>query len=218
MKSFKSILNQSEAMIEIEKSKFIATITPVSTEDEAIAFIYEIKKKRYDASHNVSAYYLREQHNLKRYSDDGEPSGSSGMPSLHVFVTNGVMDVCVVITRYFGGTKLGVGGLARAYSEATNQAMQKAEVILYHLMTQYKITVSYDLYNKLIYLFANNGVLIGETDFQENVTLQIYLTEKQNNIIEDIQNLSASNATIENVKSLYVYQKDGRIIRTKELL
>ena len=122
LKKYKTILEEAEGEIVEKKSRFIATVRPVKTEDEARAFIEEMKKKYWNATHNVFAYQIGERNELQRFSDDGEPQGTAGMPVLNVLKGEDVKDTAVVVTRYFGGTLLGTGGLVRAYGKAKELA------------------------------------------------------------------------------------------------
>ena len=118
LKKYKTILTQAEAEIVEKKSRFIATVRPVKTEEEAKAFIEEMKKKYWNATHNVFAYQIGERNELQRFSDDGEPQGTAGMPVLSVLKGEDIKDTAIVVTRYFGGTLLGTGGLVRAYGHS----------------------------------------------------------------------------------------------------
>ena len=128
MREYKTVELESCDYFVEKKSKFIGYAKPVSTQDEAVEFINSIKSKHWDATHNVYAYVLREN-NTQRYSDDGEPSGTAGVPVLDVILKENVTDVCIVATRYFGGTLLGAGGLVRAYSHTSKIALDAAHII-----------------------------------------------------------------------------------------
>ncbi len=128
MADYKTVRAAASGELTEKRSRFIGYCKPVSTEEEATAFIASIRSRHWDARHNVYAYSLREG-NLRRYSDDGEPSGTAGMPVLDVLQKSGVTDVCVVVTRYFGGVLLGTGGLVRAYSQAARLGLNAAQVV-----------------------------------------------------------------------------------------
>ena len=128
LKKYKTILTQAEAEIVEKKSRFIATVRPVKTEEEAKAFIEEMKKKYWNATHNVFAYQIGERNELQRFSDDGEPQGTSGAPIVQMLVAQGITNVVVVVTRYFGGIKLGTGGLVRAYTSSAKLGLAAAGV------------------------------------------------------------------------------------------
>ena len=128
LKKYKTILAQAEAEIVEKKSRFIATVRPVKTEEEAKAFIEEMKKKYWNATHNVFAYQIGERNELQRFSDDGEPQGTAGMPVLSVLKGEDVKDTAIVVTRYFGGTLLGTGGLVRAYGHSAKEGLLAAGI------------------------------------------------------------------------------------------
>ena len=128
LKKYKTILTQAEAEIVEKKSRFIATVRPVKTEEEAKAFIEEMKKKYWNATHNVFAYQIGERNELQRFSDDGEPQGTAGMPVLSVLKGEDIKDTAIVVTRYFGGTLLGTGGLVRAYGHSAKEGLLAAGI------------------------------------------------------------------------------------------
>jgi uncharacterized YigZ family protein len=140
-----------------KKSVFFGYAAPVSTEEEAIAFVKRIKEKHSDARHNVYAYVLREN-NAQRFSDDGEPHGTAGLPLLDTLRKQNITDAVIVVTRYFGGILLGTGGLVRAYSTAAKDATADAGVVSYILYKKIKLSVSYSDYQKLVYFLAAHVV------------------------------------------------------------
>lgn len=154
------------------KSRFIGFIKPVKTKAEAEAFIAEIKSKHYDATHNVSAYIVREER-IERYSDDGEPQGTGGVPMLEVLKKEGLTDVCAVVTRYFGGILLGAGGLVRAYSHGCSIAVHAAQKILMCDCERLTLNFDYSLYGKINYLLPNYNIKLEQSDFADRVTLQL---------------------------------------------
>ena len=125
---YKTVINEAQAQIVIEKSKFIGYIRPVETQEEAEAFVTSIRVMNRDATHNVPAYVLGEKFEIQKYSDDGEPSGTAGVPVVQMLVKEGITNVAIVMTRYFGGIKLGTGGLVRAYTGIAKEALQAAGV------------------------------------------------------------------------------------------
>lgn len=159
-----------EASYEEKKSLFLGHAISVKTEEEAQAFIKARQKEFYDATHNVWAYRLG-QDAVARYSDDGEPQGSSGLPTLETIRKSGVTDAVVVITRYFGGTLLGVGGLVRAYSHTAKLAMEAAHIITYEKYALLTVCATYADYQRLMPLWPRFGVLTDAQDFAERVTL-----------------------------------------------
>jgi len=181
---------QYPAIFEYEdrKSVFIGESMPISTEQDALDFISQIKKKYPDAKHHVYAYILREN-SIMRFSDDREPQGTAGMPVLDAIRKNGCTDIVIVVTRYFGGTLLGTGGLVRAYSTAALGALKKGNIITYDLYSEIKITCSYSDYQRVLPYLEEIGFYIDDTDFSDSVTLlgkiiQTQLEELTRNLIE----------------------------------
>ena len=184
--NYKTILNHSEGIVIEKKSKFIANIVHVETQEEAQMFINEVKAKYFDARHNVYAYILLDG-NVKRYSDDGEPQGTSGIPSLNVLEGEGLYNVCVVITRYFGGTLLGTGGLVRAYSGAVKQAIENSKIVTAVKCTNLKLTCDYSLWSKVENISESFGVLIKNTDFTHEICAKVYVkNDVADNFIKDV--------------------------------
>lgn len=153
-----------------KKSRFIGYVKPVTTQDEAVEFINEIKSKHWDATHNVYAYVLREGQ-VRRYSDDGEPQGTAGIPVLDVLLKENVTDCVVVATRYFGGTLLGTGGLVRAYSHTAKIALDAGLIVTMKLCKVLKVTCDYNFYGRLNSLIPESGGVIDDTEFSDNVTV-----------------------------------------------
>lgn len=154
----------------VKRSRFIGYAKPVSSVSEANEFISEIKSKHWDATHNVYAYILRDG-GVKRYSDDGEPQGTAGVPVLDVLEKEGLFDVCVVVTRYFGGILLGGGGLVRAYSHSAKIAVDSAKIITMAHCVDLSVTCDYTFYGKLGAFLANENTVILDTVFTDNVTV-----------------------------------------------
>ena len=171
---YRTILNESSDEFIERKSKFIGYIKPVTTQEEAVSFINEIKSKHWDATHNVYAYVLREGQ-VRRYSDDGEPQGTAGIPVLDVLLKENVTDCVVVATRYFGGTLLGAGGLVRAYSHTAKIAVDAGQVITMKLCKVLKVTCDYNFYGRLNSLIPESGGVIDDTIFADNVTVTFKL-------------------------------------------
>lgn len=159
------------------KSEFIAYLCPVHTNDEAVQFINEVKALHRKATHNVYAYILREN-NITRYSDDGEPQGTAGVPVLDILQKNGLTDVCCVVTRYFGGILLGGGGLVRAYSTSAKMAVDEAEIM--DMCECYRISFSmdYNLYSKVAYFLPQYEVKELSSKFEDNISLELLVKEE----------------------------------------
>lgn len=170
MNDYKTVEKESRDEFIIKKSRFIGYVKPVKTAEEAVSFINEIKTKHWDATHNVYAYVLRDGQ-IRRYSDDGEPQGTAGIPVLDVLVKEELCDVVVVATRYFGGIMLGAGGLVRAYSHTAKIAVDSGNIITMSLCTIANITCDYTFYGRLVPLICENSGTVIDTDFAQNVTV-----------------------------------------------
>lgn len=153
-----------------KRSEFIGHISPAETNKDAINFINHIKENNRKARHNVYAYILRDG-NISRYSDDGEPQGTAGIPVLEVLRKNNLTDVCCVVTRYFGGILLGGGGLVRAYSHSTALAIEAAEVLKMYKCSELILSLSYDLYGKITYIFSDYEIKQINSDFSDGVKI-----------------------------------------------
>ncbi len=158
--------------IEEKKSRFIATLRPVRTQEEAAAFYAEMKKKYWDARHNCTACILGKKGEFRHSSDDGEPSGTAGRPMLEALQGAGVTDVAAVVTRYFGGTLLGTGGLVRAYTAAVQEGLKNCGRVTRTLCVRLRIMTDYNGLGKLQYLFAQKGIGILDAEYGENVRLE----------------------------------------------
>ena len=184
MREYKTVeLESSDYFVE-KKSKFIGYAKPVSTQDEAVEFINTIKSKHWDATHNVYAYVLREN-NTQRYSDDGKPSGTAGVPVLDVILKENVTDVCVVATRYFGGTLLGAGGLVRAYSHTSKIALDAAHIITMANCQIYSVIVDYSFYDRLNVLLSDFGANVIKSDFSASVSVEFSIKEDASELLKD---------------------------------
>ena len=159
-----------------KKSVFIGYAKPIKTAEEAEEFIAQIKKKHADARHNVSAYMAG---NAVRYSDDGEPKGTGGVPVLEVLKKSGVDGAVVVVTRYFGGILLGAPGLVRAYSKAAAMAVEEAGIVTYRNYTECTVTCDYGLYDKLLYDIGRRTIITDDTDFGGNITLRLAVLSEE---------------------------------------
>ncbi len=170
MNSYKTVRKAASDEYIVKKSRFIGHIAPVTTAEQALEFIAAVSKKHWDATHNVYAYILREG-GIKRYSDDGEPQGTAGIPTLDVLEKSGVTDCAVVVTRYFGGIMLGAGGLVRAYSHSASIAVAAGGIVTRAMCAGLKVTCDYYFYGKLSSLVPESGGVIEDTVFEDNVTL-----------------------------------------------
>ncbi len=173
--SYRVIAREATGEIVEKKSRFIATMVPVSDEDAAAAFLDAMRKRYYDARHNCYAYIIGKDTRTERSSDDGEPSGTAGRPMLEVLRGAGLTDVAAVVTRYFGGVLLGTGGLVRAYTQALQAAVENSEMITMRGGVQYTVSADYTLTGKLQHLFATEGVFVKDTIYSEQVTFCIVI-------------------------------------------
>ncbi len=188
MESYITVKNPSHFEYEDRKSVFIGQAMPVSTEAEAISFIDSVKKRYPDARHHVYAYVLREN-SVMRFTDDHEPQGTAGMPVLDIIRKNGCTDVVIVVTRYFGGTLLGTGGLVRAYTAAALGALEGAEIIRYDIYTTLELSVSYSDYGKITSILLELGFRTESTIYDVGIKLdgsiiKTRLDELKNALIE----------------------------------
>lgn len=173
-KDYKTVLeNASDEFVE-KRSRFIGYCKPVKTEQEAIDFINEKRSEHWNATHNVYAYSLREG-NIKRYSDDGEPSGTAGMPVLDVIVKNEIFDVVVVVTRYFGGVLLGTGGLVRAYSHGSKIAVEAAKPVIMQNCLICEARCAYNQYGKVSSLIIGVGAAVDDTVYESDVLVKFHI-------------------------------------------
>lgn len=173
-KDYKTVFeNASDEFVE-KRSRFIGYCKPVKTEQEAIDFINEKRSEHWNATHNVYAYSLREG-NIKRYSDDGEPSGTAGMPVLDVIVKNEIFDVVVVVTRYFGGVLLGTGGLVRAYSHGSKIAVEAAKPVIMQNCLVCEARCAYNQYGKVSSLIIGVGAAVDDTVYESDVLVKFHI-------------------------------------------
>lgn len=182
MQEYKTVEKEASDFFIEKKSKFIGYAKPVKIQEEALEFISKIKSKHWDATHNVYAYVLREN-NIQRYSDDGEPSGTAGVPVLDVMLKESLVDVCVVATRYFGGTLLGAGGLVRAYSHTSKIALEAAGIITMAQCSVMRAEVDYSFYDRLNILLSDFSAVILNTSFSDKVCVEFSVKE---NIVDSL--------------------------------
>ena len=174
---YKTIARPCEAKFVEKKSEFIGYLCPVQTEEQAIAFVEDIRSMHRKATHNCYAYILREN-NTARHSDDGEPGGTAGVPIYEVLRKEGLTDVCCVVTRYFGGIMLGAGGLVRAYTRGAKDAVDCAKIKQMASAEKIEIAVDYSLYGKMPQLFVELDARVQEEIFADNVRLVVCIREE----------------------------------------
>lgn len=193
----KTVYSGGEGEIIEKKSRFIATVRPVSSEEEAAAFIGEMKKKYWDARHNCSAFVLGEHQEISRCSDDGEPAQTAGRPMLDVLLREDIHNVAVVVTRYFGGVLLGTGGLVRAYQKATQEGLAASVIIDKKKGRRLTVGTDYNGLGKLQYLIAQKNLTTIDTQYTERVELFLMVpVEEQEEVTKEIVEATSGNAQI----------------------
>lgn len=189
----------------IQKSRFIGTVKRTETEAEAQAFIQETKKKYHDATHNCSAYIVGEHDQFQKANDDGEPSGTAGVPILEVIKKKHLKDTAIVVTRYFGGIKLGAGGLIRAYGSTASQALKTTGIVKRQLMQGFIITIDYTLLGKVENALRNAVYQLDDVQYTENVVLNVYVNIGEEAIFIDwMTELTSAQAHIAKRDKKYV--------------
>jgi uncharacterized YigZ family protein len=172
-KEYLTIPGEAAAEMEEKKSRFIATVKPVKTEKEAQDFITALKTKHWKATHNVYAYYIYGDSILQKFSDDGEPAGTAGLPVLEAVKKLGVQDLAVVVTRYFGGTLLGAAGLARAYGKAAVMGIEAAGIVKMRLCIETAIQMDYSLLGKVQSIVCSKGYKVKDTVYAADVNMYL---------------------------------------------
>lgn len=195
MYSYKTVKTENFDEFIEKKSRFIGYAKPVITEDEAIEFIKKIRTKHPDATHNVYAYKVREN-NIQRYSDDGEPAGTAGIPTLDVIQKEGITDICVVVTRYFGGTLLGAGGLVRAYTKGAKIAIDAAQISERYYCFEYTVNIDYTMLAKIQSEALAMGCIAGSVEYANDVTLTYYVPYDLDGFEEKLIDISNGRAII----------------------
>ncbi len=186
MKNFKTIENDATAIVEEKRSKFIANIFKINSVEEAENKLQEVKKKYYDARHNCFAYIVEDEGILKKkFSDDGEPSGTAGSPILNVIEKNELCNVLIVVTRYFGGILLGAGGLVRAYTESAAKAVNETNILEKEEGYEIEILINYQDLDKFKYYCNQNKIKIVDIKYLENIICRIEVTKEEKEKLED---------------------------------
>lgn len=211
--AFKTIYSGGVGEYIIKKSKFIANVCPVVTENEAIEFIERLKKKYWDASHNCSAYIIGTDQQLLRCSDDGEPSKTAGKPMLDILVSHGLTNLVIVVTRYFGGTLLGTGGLVKAYQAAVLKGLEQCEIITKELGFQLTICTDYNAIGKLQYLIGQEQITILNSIYTDIVTITLLvLPSKMEFVTKKVAELTNGSATLEVSGQVYFTTMNNEIL------
>lgn len=212
-KEFKTILNEYNIEIEEKKSRFIAHIKRCETEEESLEFIEEISKKYRDATHNCYAYINGETKLTQRYNDDGEPQGTAGIPMLEVLLKEDLTNVAVVVTRYFGGIKLGASGLIRAYGGAVSEVIKSSEIIWLKNIVVVNINFDYTFLGKIDNYFEENKYYIKKRDYLEKVKNLIYVSVNDiNKFKKDIMEITSANVEISEGETILLQVFNNKII------
>lgn len=213
METYRTIHDYGSDEVTIEKSLFIGYAKPVETEEEARSFIDEIRAKHKDATHNVWAYVIGQNMNIQRYSDDREPQGTAGIPTLEVIKKEGLCNVVVVATRYFGGIKLGAGGLVRAYTKTAKIGLEAGQIVEKMPFVEVSVGLDYTLLGKAQNELANRDYHVKDIEYRDSVNIIINCEQDR---IEDLKalftELTSGQAEIEEKGEFYLSVKDGKIL------
>ena len=213
MGEYRFVYRAGQGEITEKKSRFIAAVQPVTTPEEALAFVAEKKKEYWDARHNCYAYVTGARQEQMRCSDDGEPSGTAGRPMLDVLLGEEITNVIVIVTRYFGGTLLGTGGLVRAYSKAVQEGLANSRIIDKKYGVRMEIQSDYNGIGKIQYLLAEDKVPVLDTEYTDKVTMQVLLPKGQvEQMKAKITEGTNGRARMREVEDLYFAVLDGEIL------
>ena len=212
LSQYKTVYCGGEAEIIEKKSRFIATVQQVKSEEDALAFIESMRKKYWNATHNCFAYVIGEHFQIQRCSDDGEPSGTAGKPMLDVLLGEEIHDVVVVVTRYFGGTLLGTGGLVRAYSGSTKEGLLASKVITKMHGQKLSVQTDYTGLGKIQYILGQGGIRILNSIYTDKVELEVLLPEAEiETVMSEIREGTNGQAVMELSEECYFADIDGEM-------
>lgn len=210
--SFKTILKSESDEIVINKSRFIGYAFPVENEEDAVGHIQEIKTRHRDARHNVYAYIIGDKSNIQRYTDDGEPSGTGGIPIINYIKSMDLTNILVVVTRYFGGIKLGTGGLARAYSKAAKLAVEKSLIVEAREFACFEISVDYTLLGKIDNYLSSTRIQVSKREYLEKVNIGLIVEiDRFEGVKTELRDMTSDNIDIELMCNRH-YLSDGESI------
>ncbi len=204
-KNYITVKGFGESEITLSKSRFLTYVNRAETEEEALLFIDKIKKMHPNATHNCSCYLIGENDNIQKANDDGEPSGTAGVPMLEVLKKQGLKDTVVVVTRYFGGIKLGGGGLIRAYGKATTEGIDAAQVVLRKLHHLMKISIDYNWLGKVENEVRGSQYVLRDIQYTENVDVFVYVLNDEIPIFTNwMTELTNGQAKIQSIEQLFI--------------
>lgn len=208
--SYKVVLEGGQGELVEKKSRFIANVRPVESEEEAVRFIEEMKKKYWDARHNCSAFVIGKRAELTRCSDDGEPAGTAGRPMLEVLLGEGLCNAAVVVTRYFGGTLLGTGGLVRAYSGAVKRGLASSSIGVMRYGRRLLIDTDYNGIGKIQHILGQRGIVPEDTSYTDRVQIRVVLPwEETDALKKEIMEATSARAGVTELEQLYFVDKVG---------
>lgn len=211
VKSYKTVYRGGMGEIVEKKSRFIAHVAHVESEEESLAFVEKIKKEYWDARHNCHAFTVGIPHETARCSDDGEPAQTAGKPMLDVLIGQKLKNTVVVVTRYFGGTLLGTGGLVRAYSAAVQEGLRESLIIEKHLCRKVRMSMDYTMLGKMQYLAAKLNLMILDTFYTDGVEMQLLVPDEQfQSFIKEVTEASNGKVAPETEGSCYGADVEGR--------
>lgn len=210
---YKTVLEGGTGEIVEKKSRFIATVRPVKSEEEALAFLEEMKKKYWDARHNCFVYSVGLNREYTRCSDDGEPSGTAGRPMLDVILGEDIYNVAVVVTRYFGGVLLGIGGLVRAYSKAVQEGLAASRIIEKRRGISMKVTTDYTGIGKIQYIAGERSIPILNSEYTDKVVLELLIPSDETEAVQKaVTEGTNGRARMEKDRELYFAVLDGEVM------
>ncbi len=213
LETYKTVLEGGTGEITEKKSRFIATVRPVKTEEEALAFLEEMKKKYWDARHNCFVYSVGLNREYTRCSDDGEPSGTAGRPMLDVILGEDIYNVAVVVTRYFGGVLLGTGGLVRAYSKAVQEGLAASRIIEKRRGIALKVTTDYTGIGKIQYIAGERNIPILNSEYTDKVILELLIPSEDVDAVQKaVIEGTNGRARMEKDRELYFAVLDGEVM------
>ncbi len=210
--AYKTIFQGGTGEYIMKKSKFIATVEPVQTEEDAVRIIEDIKKKYWDARHNCYAYIIGNKNPLMRFSDDGEPSQTAGKPMLDVLSSQELYNILVVVTRYFGGTLLGTGGLVKSYQTATIEGLNNSKIICKEPGIRIELTTDYNSIGKVQHLIGQNSIPVIKSEFTDIVTMELMIA--QDNMADfksKVTDLTRGLAKFNKIKETYFAIIDNKV-------
>lgn len=213
LETYKTVLEGGTGEITEKKSRFIATVRPVKTEEEALAFLEEMKKKYWDARHNCFVYSVGLNREYTRCSDDGEPSGTAGRPMLDVILGEDIYNVAVVVTRYFGGVLLGTGGLVRAYSKAVQEGLAASRIIEKRRGIALKVITDYTGIGKIQYIAGERNIPILNSEYTDKVVLELLIPSEDVDAVQKaVTEGTNGRARMEKDRELYFAVLDGEVM------